>query len=230
MADTIGEVLVTDLVVRSAPGVGADSEILEGRLTLGDTVYVIEGPVQASGYAWFLVAEIAELREAPSLGWIAQASREGEPWVRRTEPPCPDEISVEALASVAESLRLFCFGGQELTLDGEIQPFCGQTDPVIQDPSWLGNYGCAFSAPDRPDAVSDWPAISVHFDPQRMGGGPPFTGPAQIVGRHDAPVAQACHYSESSQGVANLTELDQRMLVFRCRASFVVESATPLAP
>ena len=114
--DTIGRVVVTDLVVRSAPGVGDDSRILEMGLTDGDLVYVIEGPRPADGYDWLLVTQLAPEFASRAAGWIAPASREGEEWVAPATPDCPTEVSVEAFAQVPPPLLLKCFGGLELTL------------------------------------------------------------------------------------------------------------------
>lgn len=229
--DTLGEVVVTDLVVRSAPGVREDSEILEGRLTDGELVYVFDGPMPADGYDWLLVAELAPPQEPMILGWIAPASREGEQWVVRTEPECPSEVSVESFAAKPRPLLLHCFGGDELTVEGALG-FCGHGDPVVQEPPWLGNYACAFEAPDRPNGVSDWPTIGVHIRPGADV--PSFTGeatPVRVTGRLDVPEAQTCRYSEGAEDAfPDLGELDEASLQFRCRMAFVLESATPIGP
>jgi len=228
--DTIGEVIVTDLVVRSAPGVGEDSEIHDFGLTAGDLVYVIEGPVPANGYDWLLVSELVGpfAGEALSAGWIAPASREGEPWVVPAEAPCPTEISVEAFASVAEGVLLYCYGGDELTLEGALG-FCPHSDPVIQEPAWLGNSWCSFEKLDRP-LTSQWPSISIHFDP--ASDPPSFTGepvPLRVTGRFDAPIAQTCRYADGAEdSFPELTDLHEKLLVFECRSAFVVESAERL--
>ena len=92
--DAIGRVIVTDLVTRSAPGVGEDSRILEMGLTDGDLVYVIAGPVPADGYEWLLVAELAPRFSSQAAGWIAPASREGETWL---EPVQPAALTTDAV-------------------------------------------------------------------------------------------------------------------------------------
>jgi hypothetical protein len=148
VTDSIGEVIVTDLVVRSAPGVGADSRILDERLTEADLVYVIDGPVRADGYNWLLVAELGVWSEPTVQGWVAPASRDGEPWVLPTDPACPTEVSVDVLADVPLPLRLYCFGDQEVVLEGALG-FCGHGDPVITEPVWLANQACIFDALGR---------------------------------------------------------------------------------
>jgi hypothetical protein len=63
------------LVLRSAPGTGSDSVILDERLHPSMTVRVLEGPIPASGYDWYRV-QVGVLS-----GWAAEASRDGEPWL-----------------------------------------------------------------------------------------------------------------------------------------------------
>jgi Tol biopolymer transport system component len=66
------------LVLRSAPGTGSDSAILEPRLYQSMTVRVLEGPVSASGYDWYRVAA------GSTEGWAAAGRLVGdvhEPWL-----------------------------------------------------------------------------------------------------------------------------------------------------
>ena len=72
----VGIVVATEpLVVRSAPGTGPDSTIMEERLWPGMRFGIVEGPVTASGYDWYFI-QVGEL-----TGWAAMASAEGEPWM-----------------------------------------------------------------------------------------------------------------------------------------------------
>ena len=67
--DGFAVVLVTDLAIRSKPSVATDSKVL-GRLTTGDRVFILKGPVEA-GFAWYQVAHRDwESGEKP-VGWIA---------------------------------------------------------------------------------------------------------------------------------------------------------------
>lgn len=227
--DTLRRVVVTDLVVRSAPGVGGDSTILEMGLTEGDLVYVVHGPVPADGYDWLLVTQLAPEFSSRADGWIAPASREGEVWVQRAEPDCPTEVSVEAFAGEPQSLLLACFGGQELTLEGVIGS-CAHGDPVIQEPEWLANNFCMLDVIGRPDGTTDWPSVSVHIDPEAdvpASDGTPL--PLRITGRYDSPLADTCRFiDEADEIMPELGETDELFLRFHCRAAFVVESATAI--
>ncbi len=234
MADTIGLVVVTDLVVRSAPGVGESSEILEIGLTDGDLVYVIDGPVAADGYEWLLVSDLAPAFASAASGWVAQASREGEEWVRSVPPECPTEVSMAALAPVPPPLLMKCFGGQELTLDGAIG-FCAHGDPIIAEPEWLTNYFCAFELPGKPDEVKDWsawPSLVVHLpDGLDVPGSGEELQAVRITGRFDSPAAQTCQFTDEAEVTfPDLRELDEYFLRFNCRVGFVVDSASLIDP
>jgi hypothetical protein len=226
--DTLGEVVVTDLVVRSAPGVSGDSKILEAGLTLGDLVYVVDGPEPADGYDWLLVSEMVLPWKSANAGWIAPASRDGEVWVRPVTPDCPEEVGVEAFASVPQALLLACFGDEEISLDGALG-FCGHADPVVTEPAWLANYFCAFEAPGRPAGISEWPTLPVSIDPDA--GVPSFAGesiPLRITGRYDHPASGTCRYTEGAEdSFPELDTYDETLLRFGCRSRFVLESAIP---
>jgi hypothetical protein len=228
--DSIGEVIVTDLVVRSAPGVGADSRILDERLTEADLVYIIDGPVRADGYDWLLVAELGVWTEPTVQGWVAPASREGEPWVLPAEPACPTEVSVDVLADVPPPLRLYCFGDQEVVLEGALG-FCGHGDPVITEPEWLANQACIFDALGRPMNSLEWPGLLVHVPPDSDV--PSWVGtpmPLRIPGRFDHPAAQTCRFVDGAE--LTMPDLESALagplLRFQCRTGFVLQAATPI--
>ena len=81
-----------DLVVRSQPWVGDDSEMYRPWLPLGTELTVLGGPVVGSGYAWYQVAPVSfEGLSGPGYGWVAAAGKDGEPWIALStaarEPP-----------------------------------------------------------------------------------------------------------------------------------------------
>lgn len=69
--------MVTDgrLVIRTLPQATVDSAIFKTRLYPGQRVLVLEGPVEGTGYPWF------RIRVGAIEGWVAAASRDGEPWL-----------------------------------------------------------------------------------------------------------------------------------------------------
>ena len=52
-ADAYARVVTNDLRVRTKPGVSADSKKLDPLLQDGEPLFVLDGPDQASRYAWY---------------------------------------------------------------------------------------------------------------------------------------------------------------------------------
>jgi hypothetical protein len=77
-ADTIVEIVVTDLRVRTEPTVDdARSARIEPLLGLGTRLRIMEGPVIADDYEWYRVEAVGW----PHRGWVAAADHDGEPWI-----------------------------------------------------------------------------------------------------------------------------------------------------
>ncbi len=80
--------VVDRLRVRSQPRVSDDSVKYEPLLPAGTQLTVIEGPVEASGYAWYHVAPVAvTLTGGVADGWVAMADRDGTPWIAPAADP-----------------------------------------------------------------------------------------------------------------------------------------------
>lgn len=100
VADSTVEVVVTGLRVRTAPTVdNAKSVKLDPLLGRGTQLRVIEGPVTADDYDWYLVQAIG----LPHRGWVAAADHDGAPWIEDatiTSSPPPafsaDEAALQA--------------------------------------------------------------------------------------------------------------------------------------
>jgi hypothetical protein len=212
--DTLIEIIVTDLIVRSAPGVDpAGSTILAGRLTTADRAYVVAGPVDASGYAWYQVGPLLrpDGSSAP-FGWIAAASREGEAWVRRIEPSCPAAAELAGVLDLQPLERLACFGDRSLTLTGP-QVACGAGGgPWTWEPSWLmGIGGCGL-------AIDETDALLVRVPPG--GSGLDGSAPATVSGHFDDAAAAGCTVTTADSAFP-APGPDEAVLI--CRTEFVVE-------
>ena len=75
-------ITITDnLRVRSLPVVADTSKRLE-LLDNGTRMFVLDGPVVASGYTWYQVAvpAIRPVGGQPRVGWVAIGSKNGEQW------------------------------------------------------------------------------------------------------------------------------------------------------
>ena len=106
--DGFADVLVTDLAIRSKASVATDSKVL-GRLTTGDRVFILKGPVEGSGFAWYqrraseYLTAFSWTGEAP-VGWIAAGESGRRTVARGPRADCP-RLPVEGGARRDERLR-----------------------------------------------------------------------------------------------------------------------------
>lgn len=216
--DPIWRVVVTELVVRTEPGVFDSATMLPARLTVDDRVLIVAGPVVADGYEWVQVLPIRPdaLRERP-FGWVAAASRDGEPWLEREDLACPDpEDETAALLALAPEERLACYGGQSIVIRAPAGG-CGAGGgfPVSYEPSWLmGESGCGLGVEPGQIALMlrTPPGASYVLD----------QGPQLVVrGHFDDPAAATCVARANYPGV---TPPSQTEAVALCRTQFVVEA------
>ena len=116
-SDTYARVVTDDLRVRSKPGVSDDSKKLEPLLQDG-VVVVLDGPVQASGYDWYLVQPNVMRQDDVEypFGWVAAADKDGEPWIEPGDLECPPlPANLEDLEAVTQldraSFEIACYSG-----------------------------------------------------------------------------------------------------------------------
>ena len=146
--------LVDQLRVRSQPTVAESSAKLEPLLPAGVRLFVIEESVAADGYAWYHVLPVDP--GYPS-GWVAAASRDGEPWIEAAPSECPS-LPIEPLEmdSLGVYGGLACFGDNEIQLMGEVSCQTADVDLTIGGPSWLrGDRYCTFSGGDGSRQIQD---------------------------------------------------------------------------
>ena len=121
--DTYARVVTDDLRVRSKPGVSKDSTKLEPLLQDGVQVVVLDGPVQASGYDWYLVQPTipSDTAEQYPFGWVAAAGKDGEPWIESKTVECPPlPTSAEQLDELYQGLP--CSRDHLLRREGDTLP------------------------------------------------------------------------------------------------------------
>ena len=219
-------VVTTDLVVRSAPEISDTSTIYPDSLDAPMLVYVVDGPVAANGYDWYLVKPFHvdylphgdELVIDPLIGWVAASGRDGEVWIEpaRIDCPTPDLDGVRHLSPTG---RLACFGDQELELAGELGG-CFVGDFGTTSPSWLFNDGCALVPPGyRAGVVVPDPGGLPMRDP---GVYLPYVTPGApivVTGHFDDPVATTCSHSPAASVV---DPRPPELIVLQCRTQFVV--------
>lgn len=146
-----------------APNVGipiADGEpiaAMVGTATGSEHVYILEGPVEADGFAWFRVGPIdyeSYTGIGPYfIGWMASANGT-DAWLV-VENPCPKgSMTLADLTYTSTTTnwatRLGCFRGQELTVSGwypELPPDFETSGPCAADPA-VAYFFCNYAAND----------------------------------------------------------------------------------
>lgn len=240
-ADDVVALTVDALTLRASPGL--DGEVL-WRLAAGTLGFVIGGPVEADGYAWYQMSgmgvpfgsgcvtpEPGGLLECPAwLGWAAAADQDGTPWLEAGQAPAcaTDPPSVTNLSERPYTARLICFDDEEITIvawwpelpeDAGLGGACGASDHEV---GWLIcqniNFNQLGAGPDESPTIGRWP---VSIDPA-SGVSMPARGQwVEVTGHFDDPAAQQCG------DAAALMSSDAGALVFECRLQFAVSSVAP---
>jgi hypothetical protein len=200
-AASVVTILARDgLRVRSQPRISDDSRKLEPLLPLGSQLYVLGGPVSASGYVWYDVVPLTS-RNLPS-GWVASASRDGEPWIAAADFDCPPlPTDFRSLAALASGVGLVCFPRVPITVDARVLSCNCDMDGAWYTPSWfwLGSGGPNLLTEPGTTAVPSDPAgwFALNLDP--MGEHPDVLPVGQVVevtGIFDHPAASGCTRTE----------------------------------
>jgi hypothetical protein len=200
----IGTVVTTladdGLRVRSQPRVSDDSLMLEPLLPLGSQLFVLRGPVPASGYDWYEVVPLAS-RDLPS-GWVARAARDGEPWIAVDAFDCPAvPTNFRSLAALPPGVGLACFPRVPITVEARLIWCNCNIDGSWYTPHWffLGSGSPNLLVePDQTDVPSDsagW--FALNLDP--TGEHPDVLPVGQVVevtGIFDHPAASSCTRTE----------------------------------
>lgn len=229
----LGRVVTSDLRVRSKPEVSDASALLTPLLDNGRQVYVVAGPVAASGYDWYQVQPINAAGESEELpfGWVAAADKDGTPWLVADAPACePAPTTAAAFATIRPIIGLACYGSEELTFPARlIQPeaTCGVDIGWTIDPDWLA--GTCPQPKYLLAQVENDEFLDVAFDPDLDTAGlEPGVETADwqdvvVTGHFDH------HAAESCKGVSNgePVPLDPAEIVMRCRATFAITEVQP---
>jgi hypothetical protein len=229
--------LANGIRLRQEPGTNAP---ILGTLALGISSYVADGPREADGYTWWLLAGrgipwnsgcITPISTDPYdcpvwYGWAADASAEGDPWLAIVSPDCPpDSGPLTAYYGQQPLDYLVCFGGASRTYVGWLPEASYETglgcgDPRVTDDGlrWLSGCGPAAELLASPDGP---PGLGLFVDP---GSGIDLDAVrgrwVRVTGHFDDPAAVDCTF-----------EPDPGYEVLLCRSRFVVESIEPtLAP
>ena len=223
-ADTVAVTLVDALRVRSEPNTGDDSLKYEPLLPLGSQLYVLQGPVSASGYAWYEVVPMAS-PDLPS-GWVASADRDGEPWIAADDFDCPPlPTDFRSLAALPPGVGLACFPRVPITVEARlISCNCNIDGPwytpfwfhLSDNPDLLVEPGVASVPPD----TADW--FGLNLDPTSEHPDVlPIGQIVEVTGVFDHPAASTC----------TRTEMDGEPVPSQgCRLEFAVTRLTRVGP
>ena len=215
----IAEVVTTDLVMRSAPGTGPDSEIYAPTLSAPTLLYLLEGPTAADGYEWYRVFPFDEYftdigRPGPAIAWVAAGGKDGEAWITPWTGPCPAS-AIEEILERSPFVALACFGNRDHTLEGTVRD-C--PDPGSSAESWYEKW--CLMVPFGYQA--QLPPGFVFYSASAG----PFPGQGQairVTGHYDDAAAAIC--SQERGAFVDLTPPE--VIFLHCRASFVATEITP---
>lgn len=151
-----------------------------------EDVYILDGPVAADGYDWFLAASDPD----QLVGWIPAGDAAG-PWVVPATPECPQapiELADVTVSAISRFVLLSCLGDTELTLHGwypspppgesrsevcqplDDRPFCSFGFDILRpvETTWAGDANhlewlVDSSAGLRQPPRSSWITVRGHF-------------------------------------------------------------------
>ena len=229
--DTLAIVATDGLRVRSLPTVAGQSERLVPLLPVGTKLYVVGGAVAADGYSWYQVMPYGERQLLP-FGWVASASRAGEPWVEALPLGCDTIASTpESLVSGEPLEHLFCSlagdtprrspPGPDIRIVGDLR--CTVADDhwgPLYGPDWIDQRGYC-------ELRTDVGSMRLVGEPlmELLGGlSNPVEGRYAVVGHFDDAGARDCREG----ALEGLVPAPPAAVVLRCRTFFVVTETTPV--
>jgi hypothetical protein len=221
---TVALTVVDSLRVRSEPRISDDSFKEEPLLPLGTPLYVLDGPVSASGYDWYEVFPLNS-QDLPQ-GWVASASRDGEPWIADGDFACPAmPIDIRSLAALRPGVGLACFPRVPIEVKARLIRLGGELDGGAYTPGWFGVGqlgGMLLVEPEvtRPPAdPRKW--FILMLDP--AGRHPdvlPVGEVVKVTGVFDHPAAAACTFDSGREPVPSQD----------CRLMFAVKRLVVVRP
>ena len=232
--DGLARTTVDGLRIREDPGTGSVSL---GTVIEGEIGYVVDGPVSADGFDWYLLSAlglpmssgcITPIDTTPFncpvwFGWAAAEGSDGDAWLVPGEIACPEwpnpAITDDFVFGVPAYGYLACFGDEARTVVGfypeipEDAGLGGACAGVPTDMAWITcNLGYEQIVGD-PAAGFFGAGLPLAIDPATVE--MPARGQwIEITGRYGHPAAQECTWGDPPEET-----------ILGCRAQFVVESA-----
>ena len=219
--DAIAEVAVDGLRVRGLPNTSEDSAKFERLLGRSDRVFIVDGPVRADGYEWYLVQALVQEGSEPGgpFGWVAAASRDGETWIDDTEetscPTVPDDAA--RFGVLPPEVLVHCFGRSELSFELDANVYCLPDEVRQVDPAWFGA-GCGELSGDACGScglsIAADPALGIAIPREQ-------SGRWAFKGHFDDAAAASCR--APTGGTAD-TQVPEQFGVHLCRMTFALTS------
>jgi hypothetical protein len=189
---------------------------------------VLDGPVEASGYDWFLVDPRAYDENGRGLptGWVA-AGKDGEQWIKPLKMDCPAvPTNLDALRKLASDYWLACFRGVKITFNARLEQTgyaCSPREPI--EPAWFSNCATEYATDlVAPNAIH---RLFVVWDPDvdlsiaaRPAAPEEMWPTVKVIGQFDHPAAKTCQ--KPNPGIPD--DLHRAQTVLTCRNMFVVTS------
>ena len=246
----MAQVLVRDLNLRAQPSTSAASL---GHLRLDEPAYVIAGPVEADGYAWYQLAAARPAFECADdstlacgewFGWAAAGTPDGVPWLGPVDLVCPTERTTETYIQLLPAERLACADGDEWKLIAYLAEEGGRGClPIwITEPRWLFR-ACNLLFPQPIEQEWDGDAALQTFVHPDLGTcvyslyetGCPFASFkgswVEMTGHLDDPAASTCAARLSDELPLDFDPPpppDPAQVVFECRLALVVTAVQPV--
>ena len=240
-SDKVVATAVDALTLRESPGLEGD---VQWRLPEGTLGFVIAGPVEVDGLAWYqlsgmglpyasgcITPEPGELLECPAwLGWMAAQAEDGTAYLASAAaPPCMEPPhTIVSLSEQQYTLRLICFDSEPLTFRAwwpEVPDDPGQGGACAASETDVGWLVCQNTNDNGLGAEASEPGgrFRVTLDPASGVEMPERGQWVELTGHFDDPAAGRC------ADVAEQMSSDPGVLEFECRLQFVLSAVAPTA-
>ena len=232
--NTLAITMEPDLRIRSLPEISEASVKYEPLLDKGDGLYVIDGPVDASGYRWYHV----HAPRAGLTGWVAAGSKSREPWIEPAIVECTLGASPQDIIDEVgyDLMHLACYSGVELGGTYRLAPYAVPNEheltcpdeEYVDEPQWLNTpLSCFYDfGPEEADTGAyDLPAGGVLHPslaslPDELLASSPDGLLVEVRGELDHPDARGC----TAHGGDAAWAAEVRL---RCRTTFVITELRP---
>lgn len=203
-----------------------ESEALTPTLPSGAVVFLAGGPRRVDGSEWWEVQPDHVPRTSLPFGWVQATDNLGHPTLAPFVARCPatdQPVDPGVIKALGTLQALSCFGGAEITLQGQVTCWVVIADFAVAGPSWLDSY----SSCTLDDALAlDGPKVTALLDlqtPRRT-----ITGRYEVRGHFDDPEARTCSWIPFGTTVTSPVGPPDPGAVVVCRQAFVVTEVTTL--